>query len=60
MHNLILHPTSSTDQNLSKKTGRYVKNTKKNSLFYDTYPQIYIKNLFKTYTVFQIQKNCIG
>ena len=29
MRNLILHPTSSLDQNLSKKTGRYVENTNK-------------------------------
>ena len=36
-------------------TERYVKNTnKKISFFNDTYPQIYIKILFKTYTVFQI------
>ena len=27
---------------------------KKSSFFYDTYPQIYIKKVFKTYTVFQI------
>ena len=49
------HPTSSPDRNLSKNTGRYVENTnKKSSFFYDTYPQIYIKLVFKTYTVFQI------
>ena len=37
--------------------GRYVKNTnKKSSFFYDTYPQIYIKKVFKTYTLFQILK----
>ena len=54
MQNLILHPGSFPDQNLSKNIGRYVENTKKNSFVYDTYPQIYIKNLFKTYTVFQI------
>ena len=29
MQNLISHPTSSLDQNLSKNTGRYVENTKK-------------------------------
>ena len=55
IQNLISHPTSSPDQNLSKNMGRYVENTnKKNSYFYDTYPQIYIKKLLKTYTVFQI------
>ena len=55
MQNLIPHPTSSPKRNLSKKIGRYVKNTnKKSSFFYDTYPQIYIKKVFKTYTVFQI------
>ena len=44
MRNLIPHPTSSPDRNLSKNTGRYVANTnKKSSFFYDTYPQIYIK-----------------
>ena len=53
MQNLIPHPTSSPDRNLSKNTERYVENTnKKCSFFYDTYPQIYIKK--KTYTVFQI------
>ena len=32
-----------------------LKNTnKKSSFFYDTYPQIYIKEVFKTYMVFQI------
>ena len=47
--------TSSPDQNLSKNMGRYVENTnKKSSFFYDTFPQIYIKKLFKTYKVFQI------
>ena len=51
----IPHPTSSLDRNLSKNTGRYVEDTnKKSSFFYDTYPQIYIKKVFKTYTVFQI------
>ena len=34
--------------------------TKKSSFFYDTYPQIYIKKVFKTYMVFQIQSNFIG
>ena len=29
MRNLIPHPTSSLDRNLSKKTGRYVENTTK-------------------------------
>ena len=56
MRNLIPHPTISPDQNLSKNMGRYVENTnkQKSSFFYDTYPQIYIKKVFKTYTVFQI------
>ena len=55
MWNLILHPTRSLDQNLSKNMGRHVENTnKKSNSFYDTYPQIYIKKVFKTYTVFQI------
>ena len=54
MGNLIPHPTSSPDQNFSKNTGRYVENTNKKVVFYDTYPQIYIKKVFKTYTVFQI------
>ena len=41
---------SSPEQNLSKTKGRYVENmNKKSSFFYDTYPQIYIKKLFKTY-----------
>ena len=33
MQNLILHPTSSLDQNLSKNMGRYVENTNKKSSF---------------------------
>ena len=33
MRNLIPHPTSSPDQNLSKNTGRYVKNTNKKWFF---------------------------
>ena len=42
------NPKSSPDRNLSKNTRRYVKNmNKRSSFFYDTYPQIYIKNLFK-------------
>ena len=54
MWNLVLHPTSSPDRKLSKNTGRYVENTNKKVFLYDTYPQIYIKKLFKTYTIFQI------
>ena len=55
MQNLIPHPTSSLDRNLSKNTRRCVENTnKKGSFFNDTYPHIYIKNLFNTYMVFQI------
>ena len=55
MQNLIPHSMSSPDRNLSKNTGRYVENTnKKVVFFYDTYPQIYIKNVLKTYMVFQI------
>ena len=33
MWNLILHPTSSPDSNLSKNTGRYVENMNKKSSF---------------------------
>ena len=33
MQNLIPHPTSSPDQNLSKNTGRYVENTNKKVVF---------------------------
>ena len=55
MRNLIPHPTSSPDQNLSKNMGKYEEITNKQKrAFYDTYPQIYIKKVFKTYTVFQI------
>ena len=51
----ILHPTISLDRNSSKNIGIYVENmNKKVVFFYDTCPQIYIKKLFKTYTVFQI------
>ena len=34
MLNLILHPTSSPDRNLSKNAGRYVENTKKKVVFF--------------------------
>ena len=34
MRNQILHPTSSPDWNLSKKTGRYVENTNTKSSFF--------------------------
>jgi len=34
MQNLISHPTSSRDRNLSKNTGRYVENTNKNNSFF--------------------------
>ena len=34
MQNLIPHPTSSPDRNLSKNTGRYVKNTNKKVFFF--------------------------
>ena len=38
MRNQISHPMSSSDRNLSKNTGRYVKNTNnKSSFFYDKY-----------------------
>ena len=44
MWNLIPHPMSSPDQNLSKNTGRYVKNTnKKSSFFNDKYGKSTIK-----------------
>ena len=33
MQNLIPHPTSSTDRNLSENSGRYVKNTNKKVVF---------------------------
>ena len=54
MQNLISHQGSSLDWKLSKKKGIYVKKKSKNSSFYDTYPQIYIKKVLNTYTVFQI------
>ena len=54
MRNLIPHPTNSPDQNLSKKRGDMSKIQTKKVVFHDTYPQIYIKKVFKTYTVFQI------
>ena len=53
MWNLIMHPTSSPHQNLSKNTRRYVENTNKTVVFfYDTYPQIYTKKLFKRCSLF--------
>ena len=53
MRNLILHPMSSPSRNLSKNTWIYVENTNKKVVFYDTYPQIYIKKLFKRCSLFQ-------
>src|SRR5882757_7378190 len=40
MRNLIPHPTSSPSQNLSKNTGRYVKNTNKKSSFFHSSSKI--------------------
>ena len=40
MRNLILHPTSSLDRNLSKNTGRYFKNTNKKSSFFHSSSKI--------------------
>ena len=40
MHNLIPHPTSSLDRNLSKNRGRYVKNTNKKVVFYFLPPKL--------------------
>ena len=37
MQNLIPHPTSSPDRNLSKNTGRYVENTNKKVVFFSSY-----------------------
>ena len=37
-----------------KTQGDISKIRTKKYFFYDTYPQIYIKKVFKTYTVFQI------
>ena len=40
MRNLILHPTSSPAQNLSKTTGRYVENTNKKGSFFNSSSKI--------------------
>ena len=49
------------DEDIWVKTqGAMSKIRTKKVFFYDTYPQIYIKKLFKTYTVFQIWSNSIG
>ena len=40
MQHLILHPMSSLDRNLTKITGRYVKNTNKKSSFFLFFLQI--------------------
>ena len=40
MRNLILHPTSSLDWNLSKITRRYVENTNKKVVFFLFFPKI--------------------
>ena len=56
MENLIPHPTSSPNRNLSKNT-RYVENTnKKSSFFYDTYPQIYIKKVYDLYGISNLKQ----
>ena len=39
MQNLILHPTSSPDRNLSENTGRYVENMDKKVVFYFLAPK---------------------
>ena len=45
MQNLILHPRSSLDRNLSKNTGRYVENmNKKSSFFMIPIPKFIFKN----------------
>ena len=49
MHNLILHPTSSPDRNLSKNTMRYVENTKKKVVFLMT--NMPIQPLWLTYFI---------
>ena len=38
MQNLISHPMSSPDKNLSKNTGRYVENTNKKTSFFSFLP----------------------
>ena len=54
MWNLTSHPMSSPDLNLSKNTGRYVEHKNKNGSFlYDTYPHIYIRQLFKRCSLFE-------
>ena len=40
MRNLMLHPVSSLDQNLSKNIGRYVENTNKKVVFYFLPPKL--------------------
>ena len=61
MRNLIMHPTISLDQNLSKNMGRYVENTNKlSSFFYDTYPQIYIKKCLRPIRYFKFKKNSLA
>ena len=54
---LIMHPTSSPDRNLSKNTRRYVENSnKKSSFFNDTYPQIYIKKYLRPIWYFKFKE----
>ena len=48
IRNLISHPGSSLDQNLSKNTGRYVENTnKKSSFFMIPIPKFILKNCLR-------------
>ena len=56
MNNLILYQMSSPDQNQSKNMGRYVKNTNKKVVFYDTYPQIYIKKCLRPIRYFKFKE----
>ena len=51
MQNLILHLTSSPDQNLSKITWRYVKNTNKKVFFMIPIPKFILKNCLNLYDI---------
>ena len=56
MRNLIPHPMISLDQNLSKITGRYIKNTKKNSFFMIPITKFILKIVYDLYGISNLMK----
>ena len=55
MQNLILHPVSSPDLNLSKNMGRYVENTKKVVFFMIPIPKFILKKCLRPIRYFKFK-----